>query len=159
MFRFPGTSTLPAMDVMGTVDTKQFMGALQGGYRIIDTPSFTLDTLGSIRVWHISNKITAKAAGRSESYRESFGWVDPIVGTRAFANLTEKLSVQTQADIGGFGAGSDLTWSFLSTFNYTLNNNFSISAGYQLLDVDYRHGGHVYDTRFQGPVIGLTYRF
>ncbi len=29
-YRFPGTSQLPAIDVAGSVDTKQFMGTLQG---------------------------------------------------------------------------------------------------------------------------------
>jgi len=25
--------------------------------------------------------------------------------------------------------------------------------------VDYERGGHVYDTRLSGPVLGMTYRF
>ncbi len=47
------------------------------------------------------------------SYHESFSWVDPVVASRVFVNLTDRLSLQAQADIGGFGVGSDLTWSFV----------------------------------------------
>jgi len=149
----------PGAVVTGSVDSKQFMATLQGGYRVLDTPDFTFDVLGGVRFWHISNDVTVSALGMSRSYGESFGWVDPLIGARAFLRLTEKLSVQAQADIGGFGAGSDLTWSALATVNFSLTDHLAIAAGYKVLDVDYRHDGHVYDTRLSGPVLGVTYRF
>ncbi|MGP2493560.1 hypothetical protein ACTDI4_18290 [Mesorhizobium sp. PUT5] len=159
-----GVAIPPGANVDARVDTKQFMATLQGGYRIADTPQFTLDALAGARFWHISNDVTVTASHPfigevSATHGESFGWVDPVVGLRAFIPLTERLSVQAQADIGGFGAGSDLTWSALATVNYTLNDHFSASVGYKVLDVDYDHGGHVYDTRLSGPVLGMTYRF
>ena len=172
-----GTGPLPALQIPGLgvvippgatvdarVDTQQFMATLQGGYRVIDTPVFTLDALAGARFWHISNDVTVTASHldigrRSATHGESFGWVDPIVGVRAFLPMTEKLSLQAQADVGGFGVGSDFTWSVLTTINYTVTDHISVSAGYKVLDVDYDHGGHVYDTRMSGPVLGATYRF
>lgn len=159
IYRFPGTAQLPAIDVTGDIDTKQFMGTFQGGYRVLDTPDLTLDALVGVRLWHISNEIKASGLGRSESYHESFSWVDPVIGSRLFMNLSSRLSLQAQVDVGGFGVGSDLTWSFLTTVNYILTENLALSAGYKVLDVDYKHRGHVYDVRFSGPVLGLTYRF
>jgi len=156
---FPGTSLLPPFEANGKLNTKQFMATVQGGYRVVDTPAFTLDALAGIRLWHISNEITASGLGRSVSYDESFGWVDPVVGARVFFNLTDRLSVQAQGDIGGFDVNSDLTWSFLSTANYTFTEHLSLSAGYKIVDTDYEKDGHVYDTRLSGPVVGLTYRF
>lgn len=165
-FQIPGLGVPipPGASVDAKVDTKQFMATLQGGYRVVDTPDFTLDALGGLRFWHISNDVTVTASHpdigtRSASHGEDFGWVDPVVGVRAFLPLTEKLSLQAQADIGGFGAGSDLTWSAMATINYVFTDHLSASAGYKVLDVDYDHGGHVYDTRLSGPVLGLTYRF
>lgn len=172
-----GTGPLPAMQLPGLgvaippgasvdakVDSKQFMATLQGGYRVIDTAQFTLDALGGMRFWHISNDVMVTAShaligSRSASHGESFGWVDPVVGLRAFLPVTEKFSLQSQADIGGFGAGSDFTWSMLATANYAFTEHLSVSAGYKALDVDYDRGGHVYDTRLSGPVLGVTYRF
>lgn len=95
----------------------------------------------------------------SASHGESFGWMDPVVGLRAFLSITDRLSIQAQADIGGFGAGSDLTWSALATVNYLVDDHLSVSAGYKVLDVDYNRGGHVYETRLSGPVLGATWRF
>lgn len=149
----------PGTVVNAKVDTKQFMATVQGGYRILDTPAFTLDATGGVRFWHISNNVTVRALGMSASYGESFGWVDPVIGARAFLRLTDRLSLQAQADIGGFGAGARLTWSALGTVNYIFTDNISVSAGYKVLDIDYSRGGHVYKTRLHGPVAALTYRF
>lgn len=149
----------PIPSVTASVASKQFMATLMGGYRVVDMPSFSLDALGGVRFWHIANDVTLSAGGLTGTYGDSFGWADPVVGARAFLRLDEKWSLQAQADIGGFSAGSDLTWSALATVNYAFTDHFSVSAGYKVLDVDYRRHGHVFDTRLSGPVIGLTYRF
>lgn len=164
----PGVGEIPpGGNIDAKVDSKQFTATLMGGYRVIDTPQFTLDALGGARFWHVANDVTLTGSlggmSGSVSYGESFGWVDPLAGLRAFLPLTERLSLQGQADIGGFGggfgAGSDLTWSALATVNYVFSDRLSASVGYKVLDVDYRHGGHVYDTRLSGPVLGMSYRF
>jgi hypothetical protein len=141
------------------VDTSQFNGTLMGGYRVVDRPEVTLDALAGIRAWRISNAVTVSGGGLTASIDESFGWVDPVIGARLFVPLTPKLSVQAQADFGGFGVGADSTWSALATVNYLLTDSLSVSAGYKVLDVDYADDGHVYDTRLSGPVIGVTWRF
>jgi hypothetical protein len=172
-----GTGPLPALQIPGLgvpippganvdarVDTEQFTATFQGGYRLLETPRFTLDALAGARFWYISNDVTVTASHpalgtRFASHGESFGWVDPVIGARAFLNLTEKLSFQAQADIGGFGAGSDFTWSAQATLNYIFTDRLSASLGYKVLDVDYDHDGHVFDARLSGPVLGMTYRF
>lgn len=159
-----GVTIPPGAVVDAKVDTTQFTTTLQGGYRIVDTAQFTLDALAGARFWYISNDVTVTASHpgigtRTASHNEDFGWVDPVVSMRAFLPLTDKLSVQAQADIGGFGVSSDLTWSALATVNYVFSDHLSASMGYKVLDVDYDHKGHVYDTRLSGPVLGMTYRF
>lgn len=115
-FSIPGLGVIPLGGNIDTkVDTKQFTATLMGGYRVIDAPGFSLDALAGARVWHISNsvKVTGSLGDLSQSagYHESFGWVDPLVGLRTFLPITQNISVQGQADIGGFGVGSDFTWS------------------------------------------------
>jgi len=149
----------PGIVVNGKLDSSQFTATVQGGYRIVDAPVFTLDVLGGARFWRLSNTVTVSALGLSRSYGASFGWADPLVGVRAFLRLTENLSLQAQADIGGFGAAADSTWSALATVNYAFTDHLSVSAGYKVLDVDYDRDGHVYKTRLSGPVAGLTWRF
>lgn len=163
--QIPGLPILPAgAAIDADVDTQEFMATLQAGYRIIDADGFSLDALAGARFWHISNEVAVTAShpligSVSATHQESFGWVDPVIGARAFFNLTDKLSVQGQFDIGGFGAGSDFTWSALATVNYIFTDTLSVSAGYKVLDVDYSDDGYVFDSRLSGPVMGLTYRF
>lgn len=156
----PALPGIPAgIPVSGDVDTKEFMLTLQAGYRFYDTPGVTLDGLAGARYWHVSNELTVNALGQSRSYKESFDWFDPLVGIRGFARINDRWSAQGQADIGGFGVGSDMTWSVLATVNYVLTDRASLSVGYRVLDVDYDDDGHVFDTRMKGPVIGATWRF
>lgn len=165
-FQIPGLGiTIPSgASIDGKVDTTQFMGTLLGGYQLLDTPEFSLDILGGVRFWRISNRITVTTShpstGRySGVYSEDFGWVDPLVGTRIFLPLSDNWSFQSEADIGGFGVGSDLTWSVLASATYTFTDTLSASAGYKTLKVNYDNHGHVYNTRLSGPVIGVTWRF
>lgn len=163
--QIPGLPTLPAgAAIDADVDTQEFMATLQAGYRIVDADGFSLDALAGGRFWHISNEVAVTAnhpliGSVSATHKESFGWIDPVIGARVFFGLTDKLSVQAQVDIGGFGAGSDLTWSALATVNYVFTDTLSVSAGYKVLDVDYSDEGYVFDSRLSGPVMGLTYRF
>jgi len=165
-FQIPGLGiTIPSgASIDAKVDTTQFMATLLGGYRVLDRPEFTLDMLGGVRFWHISNSIAVTthhpSTGRhSASYSENFGWIDPLVGTRVFFPLTDNWSFQSEADLGGFGVGSDLTWSVLASATYTFTDTLSASAGYKALKVNYDNHRHVYDTLLSGPVIGVTWRF
>lgn len=156
----PALPGVPAgLRVKGELDSKQFSATLQGGYRFHDAQGITIDALAGARYWNISNRVTVSAAGRSVEFEESFDWFDPIVGARIFVPINDEWSFQAQGDIGGFGVGSDRTWSLLATVNWIVTEHASISAGYKVLDVDYSDDGHVFDTQLRGPVIGATWRF
>jgi hypothetical protein len=154
---FPNLAPDVALDA--ELDSVQFYAAGQLGYRVVDTPRFSLDALAGGRFWYVSNDLTVSFAGFSLSRGEDFTWFDPLVGARAFYNVTDRLSVMGQADIGGFGVGSELTWSVLGTFNYVFNDSWSASVGYKHMSVDYEDDDYVFDVDMSGPVIGVTYRF
>lgn len=141
------------------VDTVEFQASIKGGYRVYDGQDVSFDVLAGVRIWHISNDLTVNYGAFRRSYGEDFGWVDPVIGFRAFFGVTPKLSIQAQADFGGFGGGADSTWQALATVNYVFTDHLSVSAGYKILDVDYESDGHVFDTTLKGPVLGMTYRF
>lgn len=151
----------PGGNISADVDTSQFTSTLAAGYRLYQSPAFTFDALAGARIWQISNKVTGtySFAPYTVSHEESFGWVDPIIAVRGFFNATDKVSTMVQADVGGFGAGSDNTWQVLATINYAFRPNMAISAGYKYLHVDYDKDGYVFDTDLSGPVLGFTYRF
>lgn len=165
-FQVPGiTGVIPrGTQINGKVDSTQFITTLMGGYRIMDTENYTLDILGGVRYWYISNKVKVNAShpslgNRHVSYGEKFWWIDPLIGARVFAPVTDNISFMSEIDAGGLGVGSDYTWSLLSTVNYTFTNHLTASVGYKALKVHYDHQRRVHDILQRGPVVGLTWNF
>jgi len=94
----------------------------------------------------------------------SQGWWDPIVGTTFSLPLSsEKLTLDGRVDVGGFGAGSDLTWQVFPTLNWRFAPWGSAQLGYRWLDTDYETGSgtgrFVYDVLAQGPQLGFSLHF
>lgn len=165
-FQIPGvTGIIPqGTHINGRADTTQFITTMMSGYRISDTPNYTLDLLGGFRYWYIRNNVRVHASHPSigdhrVSYSEKFWWIDPLIGARIFAPIKGNFSFMSEIDAGGLGVGSDYTWSLLSTVNYSFANNITLSAGYKAFKVNYDRGGNVHDILQRGPVLGLTWRF
>ena len=97
--------------------------------------------------------------------KRSQDWVDPMVGARATAKLTEKFSLRVRGDIGGFGIGSasDFAWNVVAFLGYQLSRRITLGAGWRVLDIDYEKGSgrrrFEYDVTTSGPVVGLAFRF
>jgi hypothetical protein len=92
------------------------------------------------------------------------GWWDPIVGATFSLPLSgEKLTLDGRCDIGGFGAGSDLTWQVFPTLNWRFASWGSAQLGYRWLGTDYETGRgtsrFVYDVVAQGPQLGFSLHF
>jgi len=86
-------------------------------------------------------------------------WVDPILGVRAQWNLNDQWFLAGKSDIGGFGAGSDLTWTVQGTVGYRFTEKVSAELGYRYMDTDYQDGAFVYDIVESGVYTGLNIRF
>jgi len=88
-----------------------------------------------------------------------------MVGARATAKLTEKLSLRVRGDIGGFGIGSasDFAWNVVAFLGYQLSRRISFGVGYRIIDIDYERGSgrrrFEYDVTTSGPVLGLAFHF
>lgn len=61
--------------------------------------------------------------------------------------------------VGGFGAGSDLSWDAMGAFGWSPRENVSLILGYRASGVDYDNGSFTYDAIQHGPVIGGVFRF
>ena len=90
-------------------------------------------------------------------------WYDPIVGGNLSLPLCDTWSFNLRGDIGGFGAGSDLTWQAFPYLDWRLSKSASVQAGYRLLYNDYETGSGLnrfkYDILTHGPQVGFTFRF
>lgn len=101
--------------------------------------------------------------GASDAAAKTKRLFDPVLGARAAWPLGQALTVIARADIGGFGVGSELTWSALAAVDWSLSENFGLVFGYRALDTDYSKGSgedrFEFDMLVSGPLLGLRYNF
>jgi hypothetical protein len=120
---------------------------------------WALDALAGGRVTSIRNEI-GLIGGPSVSQRAS--WFEPFVGMRLRGRFAERWEYAVQADIGGFGVGSDFAWQALATVGYRfslLGADATALVGYRALSQDYTDGRFRWDMTLYGPVLGVTLRF
>ncbi|MGD9507596.1 MAG: hypothetical protein AB7I59_00865 [Geminicoccaceae bacterium] len=128
--------------------------------------TLALEPLVGARLNHLRGEIDTRldAFGRTARRQvdESQTWVDPIVGVNAILRLSEHWGVRAEADIGGFGVGSDLTWNAQAvvTYGFTVAGYDAFAAaGYRALYWDYKDGGFEWDVTMSGPMLGAGVRF
>jgi hypothetical protein len=90
---------------------------------------------------------------------EAKSWADPLVGVKLAWQPSERLGLGLMADIGGFGANTELTWDVVPTVRYHVNELFSVLGGYRYSYVDYDKSKLKFDLAMQGPFAGLGVRF
>ena len=99
----------------------------------------------------------------SGSVESTHDWVEPIVGAGVSLGLTPTVHVDAKADIGGFGVGSDLTWSATAVLGFDTrlgDRPLTLFAGYRALGEDYDgRSSFGFDTILHGPVLGATVWF
>lgn len=125
-----------------------------------------LEPLVGARLNHLRGEIDVKldAGGRTarRQFDESQAWVDPLVGVIVVAPLAERWSLRAEADIGGFGVGSDLTWNAQAILSYRWTvGGYDVlaGAGYRALYWDYQDGSFEWDVTMSGPLLGAAVRF
>lgn len=101
-----------------------------------------------------------------DSRSKSVSWFDPIVGSKLVLPIAEQWHLSVNGDIGGFGAGSDFTWSATGVFGYDFHigkTRASVFAGYRAIGQDYSEGSgnekFTWDVIQHGPILGLSLRF
>jgi hypothetical protein len=145
------------------------------GYRVGPWPldraatrKFWVEPFVGARYTYMANDLELRRNGVPvASASGSTDWADPILGIRWSLGLIERLALRFRADIGGFGAGSELAWSLNGLFEYTLPWTIcaaplAVGAGYKVLDFDYESSGKVdkdIQLNFRGPLLGLGVQF
>lgn len=143
----------PGIPASGEVSLQAL--TLAAGKRFDAGGGTTVDVLGGLRAWNIEGEVISPVL----SVAPSASFVDPILALRVNSPLSDRWSVLSYLDIGGFGAGSDFTWQAAVTANYQARDNLYLSVGWRHLAVDYDKGGTVFDGALSGPVLGVTFTF
>jgi hypothetical protein len=99
---------------------------------------------------------------RGRTFDSSESWVDPLVGSRIGLDLTDHWTIAGEANVGGFGVGSDLAWNVQGFVGYRTSLfgvPTTLAAGYRALHQDYDHNDFEWDVTMHGPVLGAALRF
>src|SRR4051812_48981301 len=96
--------------------------------------------------------------GSFPSRSQTVTFFDPIVAGRVAWEFVPHVTWRNEGMIGGFGVGSELTWSVATYLDWQCNRSITLSLGYRALSWDYDLGPG--DTRLTlyGPWIGLTWQ-
>ncbi len=88
---------------MATLNFEYIQFEVDGYYRVV-TGRQTFDWLLGVRYYSHDLELIPTPVTVSED------WADPVIGARWTTPLAEKWTLLLRGDIGGFGAGSDLSW-------------------------------------------------
>jgi hypothetical protein len=94
-------------------------------------------------------------------------WVDPFVGFRVRHRLAPGQDLSLEADIGGFGLGSRISYQALGAYRFNIGATGSVAwagvLGYRVLYVDYTRGAgpSLFEMNLlqHGPLLGISARF
>ncbi len=129
-------------------------------YRLPTFAKLQTDVFAGARVWYISNELTFEpGSAQSFSSEASRTWADPILGASLRYELTRHWFGSVLGDVGGFGVGSDISWSVFGGVGYRFTDWFSATLGYRYMHVDYDKEDFLMNVNVPGFLLGLGFRF
>lgn len=149
--------------LQGKAKVTQQLYAIAGAYRLTEG-SEQVDVIGGVRYnsvkWDVNITASVPVLGPASSqFTQTRDWLDPYIGVRLQQPMGERWSVVGYVDVGGFGAGSDLTWQALLGANYTFSESMTGKIGYRHVYNDYDKDGFRYDMATSGIYAGLGIRW
>ena len=135
---------------------------ITGGYRF----SEIFEGVFGVRITDLSAGFQfASPRGNQTELGGSDTFYDPIVGARLMTTLDsqEKWWLQAHGDVGGFGAGMDVTWQVMGNVGFKPAEWLSLWAGYRALGQDFDKAGDSErfgaNLTYHGPAFGVGFHF
>jgi hypothetical protein len=140
---------------------KETIVTLELSYRVVDSEKTFLDLFAGARVYDFYSQIRdhPNLGRQGVNVSGSETWADPIIGLRGRYYVSRVVFLNFYGDIGGFGAGSDLSWQVLGGVGIQAARWCDVQLGYRALGFDYEPGRTKQDITTHGPIIGATIHF
>ena len=127
------------------------------GVRVINQERFKVTALTGARYWHLGESLKFNPSLLGINFSGSQDFVDPLVGGRVEAGLTEKIVINVLGDVGGWGTGSQLEYQWAGVLGYRVKAAWTLQAGYRYLYIDKQGSrGVVFNSTTAGVVFGIT---
>ena len=97
------------------------------------------------------------------SARRNKQWVEYLAGFRATLPFNDRVDLTVNADVGGFGIGSEVSVNAWPQLGLRISKRAKAMLGYRMIYVKHESGEgasrFVYDALTFGPTIGAEFRF
>jgi len=163
-----GNVTLPAgVTADAQLDIKAWVWTLAGTYRVVSDPGFTMDVLAGARLLDVEEKLgwqfsanlggiaPPSRTGNSELKDNVWDGIIGVKGRFAFG-ADREWYVPYYLDVGT--GDSDLTWQGVAGIGYAFRWG-ELFAVWRYLDYNLKSGSKIEDVNFNGPAIGVAFRW
>ena len=157
------TTALPSGEQVN-VGLKNVMVELAAAYTVLKSARTGWQVIGGLRLTKqlLSINDIPSPPSTVSSFNTDQRWTDAFIGGRVFAGITDNWQFIVRADIGA--GGSDRMWNLVGMFDYRFTSWGSSLFGYRILDYDYDNGesgqnSYAFNGKFQGPLVGLNFRW
>jgi hypothetical protein len=124
----------PSVTTSGNYDLSWYTGEL---YAAVQVGPFT--TTNAIELYagarYMRHKQILTSGSDADSITET--WIEPVIGSRFFVELGRRFWATFNGDIGGFGVGSDFTWTMAGELGFRVFKPLDISLRYNYQEIDY----------------------
>jgi hypothetical protein len=112
---------------------------VSSGYRFRLGDKFLLDPYAGFRYtyYHLFGEVE-QITGTSE-LDEHQGFWDPVIGWHAYYFPHPRIPIDLRVDFGGFGIGSEFTWSAWFNCGYAVSPSVDLILGFASLSNEYRN--------------------
>jgi len=139
---------------------KETIGILTLSYRVVDVTPAYLDVLAGARIYDFFAQIRLQPnlvhVGVNNEGTNT--WVDPIIGLRGRYYVSRAFFLNGFGDVGGFGAGSEISWQVFGGFGVQAARWCDLQFGYRALGFEYE-GRAKQEITTHGPIFGVAFYF
>jgi hypothetical protein len=161
----PVATDQPILGQLGLDNTiKSTTAEALGFYRVAtggpkDNPA-GLDVLVGARYYSMSAQLNATlpVAGAVSSDKQTFSWVDGLIGFRGRAPLGSRMAFIGRGDVAGFG--SKFTWNVEGDLAARFSEHWVAGAGWRHMSIDYDKAGtdhQLFKLAYDGPRAWFAY--
>ena len=118
------------------IGPSDFISTLYGAF-MLDADDFILDPYAGFRYTNYNLFGSVEGIINTDEIDEHADFWDPIIGFQAHYYPHPRVPIELKADLGGFGVGSELTWSAWINSGYAVSPIMDIIAGYAVLENRY----------------------
>ena len=143
------------------VDVDALFVALAGGYNLYSDDKSTLDVIFGARNLDLKVdmflELESLGPGQSRRIKDSLTSFDGFIGLKGQASLNDKWYLRYYVD---YGAGdSDSTWQASAGVGYRAGDRVDVALVYRHLEWDFDSTRLVDDMNFDGPALGVIFRW